>query len=396
MEQINSGLQLCLTNHSSALRGKQRTICLCCATAALLSLGILLLWPTAQESVALLCNMIFDASEAVNTYVYNRFAVSHAANPATAIVLLGIIASTTCCMVVLRKSGGTALFFMILVAGVEIYFGIAPPAFINALFFALAGLLLLQKTDLRTSAVFLSAFIALFFIVSALAPGVDARLEAASEYMRDRLDYVEQMVSGINQAHQPEETQKTRWENRLNEQTGVENENETQGYRNYQRQQELEQEISRPERNKYLKLVVMFLLIMALLLAPFVPFMLLDSRKRRALKRRAAFASDDCSEAICAMFLHIVAYLESSGLAVGNKQFSDCRADVAALLTESYAESYAHAVKLWQEAAYSEHPMTREQRERAQAVLEQTESIVYGGSDRRTRFKLKYIACLYA
>jgi ABC-type Mn2+/Zn2+ transport systems, permease components len=396
MEQTNSGLQLRPASDSNVLKNRQEFICLCCAIAALLALAALLLWPAAQEGVALLCNMIFDASEAVNSYAYNRFAVSPAASSAAAIVLLGIIAAAVCCVAVLRKSRVVALLFMMLLAGAEIYFGITPPAFIHALLFVLAGLLLLQKTDLRTAAVYLSAFLALFLIVSALAPGVNAQLEAASEHMRDRLDHVEQLLRTGNQVQWPEETQKARRENRLSERDVIENEEESQGYRDYQRQQELEQELSRPKRNEYLALVLMFLRIMALLLLPFAPFMLLDSRKRKALKRRAVFRSANCSEAICAMFLHMVAYLENGGLAVGNKQFSDCRADVAAALTEDYAESYALAVALWQEAAYSDHPMTTEQRQKTQELLEQTEEIVYSGADRKTRFKLKYIACLHA
>ncbi|MFR7894087.1 MAG: hypothetical protein ACLU38_08420 [Dysosmobacter sp.] len=61
------------------------------------------------------------------------------------------------------------------------------------------------------------------------------------------------------------------------------------------------------------------ILILALLTLPFLPFILFDARRRKAMERRAAFDSPDCGEAIRAMFLHLAAYLDRCGKGVGNR-----------------------------------------------------------------------------
>ena len=50
---------------------------------------------------------------------------------------------------------------------------------------------------------------------------------------------------------------------------------------------------------------------------------------------------------------------------------------------------------LWQEAAYSEHSMSSEQREEMRQFLSETERILYDAADRKTRFRLKYLECLH-
>ena len=396
MEQVNTGIYLHLAIRDSSFMRRRGLVYLCCAIVALLSLGILFLCPAAKEGALFLCNMLFDISEAANSYVYDYFAVSDTANPAVAAVLVGIITASVCCIAVLRKSRAIALIIMILIAGMEIYFGIVPSVFINVLLFAVPSLFLLRGTDLRICAVYFAVFFALSLFVSVAFPGVNTQLEAASENVRDHMDRVEQMIIGVHRVQQPNEIQKARHENRLNRQEMNENEEESQNYRSYRYQQELEQEISKPETSDYIRNIFLLLLTVVLLLTPFVPFIVFDSRRRIALKRRATFQSDDCSEAIRAMFMHMIAYLEGGGLTIGNKQFSDFEADVAALLPSSYVESYASAVALWQEAAYSDHIMTVEQRQAMCEVLAQTEDIVYNDSDRKTKFKLKYIECLHA
>ena len=195
MERANTGLRLYRQKQPYHLKKAQRTLCFCCVVAVALSLAMLLLWPAARESAKLLCNLLFDASEQVNSYVYERFPVSDTASPISATVLLSICAVSVCTMAVVRKSRGAALLFMVSLAGAEIYFGLTPPALLNVALFVLPALLLLQGQNLITSAGCVIAALVIFVVVAVVFPGVDSRMEAASESVRDRLAPVEQRIS---------------------------------------------------------------------------------------------------------------------------------------------------------------------------------------------------------
>ncbi|MBQ2323681.1 MAG: hypothetical protein II379_03740, partial [Oscillospiraceae bacterium] len=130
------------------------------------------------------------------------------------------------------------------------------------------------------------------------------------------------------------------------------------------------------------------------LVLPFLPFLLLTRARCRARARQAAFADADNAAAIRAMFRHVMDWLQACGLAAENRSFSACEGSAGALLSTDYAAQYAAAVPIWQEAAYSDHAMTAQQRRTVRELLETTEKTLYEKADRRTKFRLKYIACL--
>ena len=132
---------------------------------------------------------------------------------------------------------------------------------------------------------------AVFLTVQLLAPGVRMGVEEASEHVRDRLDAAEQLVSGADYTPQQEPPQTAREENRLDTETAGEMSGDTQNTQDYQHIYEQEQEISRPKRIDYLKSPLLTILILALLTLPFLPFVLFDARRRKAMERRAAFNS---------------------------------------------------------------------------------------------------------
>ena len=264
------------------------------------------------------------------------------------------------------------------------------------LIFALLALLALPVDTLRGRLVFLLAVMAVFLTVQLLAPGVRMGVEEASEHVRDRLDAAEQLVSGADYTPQQEPPQTAREENRLDTETAGETSGDTQNTQDYQHIYEQEQEISRPKRIDYLKIAVLTILILALLTLPFLPFVLFDARRRKAMERRAAFNSPDCGEAILAMFLHLTAYLDHCGKGAGNRPFSQWDAALAQIVSPEYAAQFRHAAVLFEEAAYSTHAMGEEQRAELQSLLTETERLLYDGADRKTKFRLKYVECLHA
>jgi hypothetical protein len=371
-------------------QSRRRIVSVFCLCVAALALAAIFLIPDLRESGKALCNALFDASEAVNAYAYDHFPVVGGIAPVPALILTLLFVLALYLLAVVRASRVLALILAIVLASTQAYFGVALPLWANVLSFALLGAAFLRSFhDLLPYG---ATVLLLALTVSLAVPGIHIPTETASEAVRDRLSVMGQQIEENMTLIAPE-TQKTQHENRLDKDGLPEDSDRAQADRDYRYEQEQEQEISRPKRINWLKIIVILFLIIALLLGPFLPFLLLDSRRKKALERREKFDSENCSEAICAIFLHIIAYLESCGKGLGNIPFTAWTRQLQ--LPEEYRAQYEHAAMLWQEAAYTEHPMSSEQREKMRRFLLETERILYDDADRKTRFRLKYLECLH-
>ena len=376
-------------------RANSRKAALSIAPVPLFAATLLLVFSPARESLKCLCNLLFAASEAVNAYAYEYFTVADAASPMLA---LGLLAAALAGLLLAALVGGNRIVPLVtalILAGGEIWLGLTPPAAVNVLIFALLALLAAPMDTMRSRLVLLLAIAAIFLSVQILAPGVRAELEETSEHVRDRLDPVEQLVSGADHTPQQEPPQTAREENRLDTETAGEASGDAQNTQDYQHIYEQEQEISPPKGIDYLKIAVLTLLILALLTLPFLPFVLFDARRRRALERRAAFDSPDCGKAIRALFLHLTAYLDSCGRGGGNQPFVQWDGTLTRTLSPEYAARFRQAAALFEEAVYSTHTMGEEQRAELQSLLTETERLLYDGADWKTKLRLKYLECLH-
>lgn len=379
--------QLVQQAHDKAHR---MTAVLCLAAVVLV---LLFLLPAARESLKCLLNYLFAASEAVNTYVYDRFSVAADASPTLALLLLGGLIAVLLSLSLLRRSSLIPFLFALFLAFAEIWLGLTPPL-LNALLFAMLILLVLRVRDPRNAGAVLLASAAVFLCVSAVFPGVNAALEERSELARDRLDVLEQRMTGTY-AEENSAVQSAREENRLHEGAGANRENDTRNDRGYQHLYKQEQQISRPQRVRYLKILLLTLAILALLTLPFAPFLFFNAKRKRSLTRRAAFASPDCAEAIRAMFLHLTAYLEACGMWAGNRSFSRWPELLSGHMPADYVRQYRRAAAIFSEAAYSTHPMTEEQRTDMEKILDETEHILYDEAGWKQKLRLKYVECLH-
>ena len=390
--QPETGLQFHTESFGPVLlsRGKRRSLSVLCLCMAALSLAALFLIPALRESGKALCNALFDASEAVNAYAYERFPVADGITSVPSLIAVVLFVLSLYLLAVVRGNRVLALTLAVALAGAQAYFGVALPLWANVLAFALLGAVFLRSLfDLLPYG---AVVLLLALAVSVAVPGIHVPIENASEAVRDRLSVIGQQVEENLTLIAPE-TQKTQHENRLDKDGTAEDSNTAQSDRDYRYEQEQEQEISRPKRINWLKIIIILFLIVALLLSPFLPFLLMDSRRRKALERREKFDSEDHAEAICAIFLHLIAYLESCGKGLGNTPFTTWAKKLQ--MPEEYRRQYEQAAMLWQEAAYSEHPMSFEQHEEMRQVLWETERILYDDADRKTRFRLKYLECLH-
>lgn len=363
-----------------------------CAAAAALSASLMLaLVPAARGGVLMLLNRLFSLSEAGNRYAYRYFIVE-AGSAMTARILLAAALSALCPMSFRPGSGGCVLLWAILFTAAQVYFGLSVSLIPSAVLLAALVCTALRDTDIRSLSAILGLTILIFALTAVLVPGTNSTIEARSEAIRDLLEPAA-AVQDISGPQPSPSAAGTRRENRLQEQERRPDTDGSNTAEQYQKQTEYEQNISKPERINYRKILLLLLGLAALLIVPFLPFYLISRRRQLALAKRRDFDSPDCSLAVRAMFSHLVQCLAAFGAAADHGNFSEiprCLNELPA----SYAEHFSRALPLWQAAAYSPHPLGEEEKRCVSDLLRETETLVDQRSNRKLRFRLHYIDCL--
>ncbi len=244
-----------------------------------------------------------------------------------------------------------ALTLAVFMAGLQIYFGVSLPAWINLPLFGLLGTVCLADPRKPRMVLAYAGGLALIAaVVLLLAPGVHEATELASEQVRDRLSLAEPWTATLTET--PPDVLETRRENRVTLDFGAQ---EGQSSRDYRLMTVKQLDISRPAWVDYVRIVVLSLLILLLLTVPFLPFLWLNSRKKKAQSRRADFASEDHAVAIRALFRHVIAYLDFVGFAVEHQPFSQWEDALARHFSAAYAAQFVECARIWQETVYSDH-----------------------------------------
>ncbi len=356
-----------------------------------LCLLMLVLIPETRRGSQALCNRVFTASEAVNAYAYTYFPVPENQNVFPAAFLLLLMAASLIILTVLLRSRFLILGIAAALTVFQVYFGIAFPAWINIPVYGLLAALLLNliPSDRR-----LKVFAALILTVSVLCvillPGVDAATEAASETVRDNLSGIVQQFAGkISEA--PEGETETRHAHTQSLETGNQEAAADQEYRLVTVEEE---QISMPHWVNYMKIILLLLLAAALVILPFTPFLLLNSRRKKADEARKTFLSADVSQAVRAIFQRVIDWLEATGSGAGNLLYRDWTACLPDSLPEGYAARFSACAADFEEAVYSGHVLPEEKRKQALDLLKETEDALWQKADRKQRFRLKYWMCL--
>lgn len=354
----------------------------------LLCLILLIAIPPARQGLKALLNRLFEASESVNAYAYTRFAVSADEPVAFAAVLLGIMGVSLVALVLLSGSRLPVLAVMAGVVLFQIFFGLSFPAWINVPLFTLFFLRMLKRPGNRKTVWFvLGGVVLISLAVLLLFPGVDAATEAASETVRDQLSRMAQSITGVTQEPTGGETE-TR---RAQMQSLTSGGGEARTEREFRLVTEEEEQIAMPHWVNYLRIILLLFLTAAAVILPFLPFILLNQRRKKAMEARAVFQSGNVREAVAAIFQHLTAWLEATGHGGGNTPYAEWNVR----LSPDYAERYAACEKLFEEAAYSTHEMKEEQRQQALALLNETEQILRKRADWKQQLRLRYRECLW-
>ena len=362
------------------------------AAGILLCALLLLLIPETRHSMRELLNRVFSASEVVNSYVYPRFAVPENQSVLPAVILLLCAVALLLGITAVLRSRLIALGLMAACVLFQVYFGLAFPSCVNILLGILFAGWMLRRPVRRKDWMACGAFILLVTLMTVIfLPGVNADTEAASEKVRDRLTQLAEQIAGTVPESPAGETETRHIHTRSLENGDLEAGTEQE----FRLVTVEEEQISMPHWINWVKMILLLLLSVLVVALPFTPFLLLNARKRKARENRKAFASENVSEGIRAIFGQIVLWLETVYPGTENLLFREWAGVLPEELPEGYVERFARCAADYEEAAYSSHPMPEEKRRNAMELLKETETALWNHSNRRQRFYLKYWMCLH-
>lgn len=315
---------------------------------AALLLWLVLRFSILEDGLGQLANCFFSASAAVQAYEYAYFSVSeNAAALHEALALISLLCALGC--VIFGKRCNIILLASLVLAAA--YFGIVPAVPQALLLLAVALLNLLPREGLLLhGSIFLLLLALICLAVFRFAPEPNVSVSAAEERARDRL-----AISGIFYERTPEIVKAP----------------ETAATEPPTTPEERMPDQAVKEESSFNTLFLILVLLTLLILFP--PAMIYDRAQKKRAKNRAGLNDEDVAAAIRAMYLYTQKWVEFS------KEALPCPEEIYAL---------------WQEAAYSAHCMTEEQRDAMRAYMEQTVQTVQNGATRRERLKIQYRAAL--
>ena len=231
------------------------------AAGILVCVLLLLLIPEANRGAQALCNRLFAASEAVNSYVYEVFPVPEDQNILPAVLFLAGILVFLAVPVLTGHSRvpvfGIAAAYMLF----QGYFGLAFPAWIHIPLCGLAALRMMRRPYKRKTLTVFCASVLLVSLLTALAlPGVDTATEAASEKARDYLSDAFQKITGTTPEVPDGETETRHIHSRSMENGNREAETE----REFRLVTVEEEQVSRPHWVNWMKMILMFAALIGL------------------------------------------------------------------------------------------------------------------------------------
>ena len=377
------------TRPAPKTRPVRRTAACALMIAGVLVAAMTLVIPAARHSAMALLDRLFDASESANAYAYERFAVPAGASIAPAAALLSLSAGLTVVGAMLISRRVSSLCLAAILCLGQAYFGLSLPAWLNVALLGGLGVLAVRWPGGGWRGPLCAAALAAL-AVALLWPGVHAGTEAASETVRDWLS----PPRGASAQALDESDDGELAVRRVHERSILYGQGAALRLRGFDLVIRGKTYIGRPEWFDIARAVMLMLGAVALVVGPFVPIAALAARRRRAMKAREAFWDADVRAAVKAIFAQVVAWLEAVGLGGGNALMRDWPDALPDDVPAGYADALREGALLYEEAAYSAHPMDGSARDKALDLLDRTEKAMLARSDWRQRLKLRYVLCL--
>ena len=341
----------------------------------LLGAAVWVLWEPSRDGVCLFLNRLFAASELQQAYLYEKLPVyapqaEQTGCLQTAAILFGLLLA----QLLTLPSRFSRTFVLAALCGAMAYLGVLPE---RGWLIALAGCLLLtllpQDGGLRPWRLLpiAAAFVLLAAVCLLLPETENARLSAWEEHARDQLA-IQTAAYGDIPAQQDTSTEQTP-------------QSEPPTFRQEPMQSTLDGDrkpLSRPIR----AVLVIFLLLLML----FVPSVYLDRLKKKRERNRAGLSDADARACICASFRYVLRWLRLAGLEPENVPFASYSEKIETILGPEIAAQYLQILPLWQEAAYSTHEMTEQQRTQMRVFLQTAVSLVWKKLSKKQRLWTTY------
>ncbi|MBQ9299497.1 MAG: DUF58 domain-containing protein [Clostridia bacterium] len=355
------------------------------AGVPLLCALLLFTLPQANQGARALCNRLFAASEAVNAYAYDRLPGADERMIPAAAALLAIAGIALAAVTVLSRSRLLPLGVMAACTAFQAYFGLALPGWISVPLYAALALLAARNPRARQSLLQAgAAVLAVAALILLLWPGVDPATESASERLRDWLSPTAQGAAGAL----PEAPESQTEVRRAHVRSLLEGDQAARPLQEYRLAAREEQQVSKPHWIDYLRIVLLLLLAVAVVILPFLPFLALNARRKRALENRRAFQSADVNAAVCAIFQQVAAQLEIMGYGDGGLPYRAWGQSLCPGLPRDYAQRFDACAALFEQAAYGAHPLAEPQRRQALDLLEETRQLLWNRADLQHRLRL--------
>jgi hypothetical protein len=357
------------------------------ALGALIAAAVVvaLTWPSALDGAKLVLNRLFAASEAKQTYTYEKFSLSAQADAwpslfRAVLLPLGLGAAAVLGPVCRRARMAAAAGCLLALAGAVSYLGVSPsvPWLLALAGAAAAALWTPCAAPLLALRSALGAGLALALVCGAVLlwlPGEDLRLSAWEEDARDRLAAVTVAYADRSQAENTPE------------------EDPAQADRAFEQEEDAAADLGGDEQD-WTRPLSIAAVILALAMLLFVPAVLSDRLKKRRARNRAGLDDPDHAAAIRAAFLYALRWLRLGGLEAANTPFSGYAPQVEDRFSPAVRASYEAVLPLWQEAAYSGHHMDGGQRRQMADFLDETQQLVWAALPRRKRLLARYVYAL--
>jgi len=341
----------------------------------------------------LIFNRLFYVSEQQQLFRYTMFHVSSpqadwGGNIAAALVVIFIVFAIVSFALVICRRKILLIIAILMVIGVQIYFGVFSDAFWNILLLtALALSLVKERLTIRGIIPVLVAVALAAVAVWTVYPDRNPWLHELSEGIRDRFNTpispYDIANQGMRDAHFDTAdlalAVASVGEDTLHDAAIQEYHIETD-------------EVSHGAEAGFFSLdvsllpAIIFVIMVAFtaIIIRYIPPLL------RAAKRQKAFEISDCRIAIDSMFAHLLQWLEIIGLERKNVVYSAYAIQLAEIVSQQYSQEYEDATALWQKAMYSNHVLGETERKIMRRFLDMTKDYIWEKSNIRTKLKIKF------
>jgi len=317
-------------------------------------------------------NEVYNVSEAEQAYIYNKFSLSSAAEShpdmcvRLAVVWVSMLVGTIASIppAVVRKIIGIVAVCASMIAFA--YYGILPSA-VCLVVMAIALILLLAGGSFLSTLPVALASLLIFGLIMLINPGENYGISRADENIRDRLALRSAYLETSQEMEMPDQSEMF---------------DDTETGKNPDANYEIQ--------NKGIIWLIVIGVILLSLAA--VAYFIYSRYKKRRAKNRLGLDNPDPKKAITAMFPYGVKWLGAGDIDVTGKAFEKLIPVVEYSISPEYASNFEGMYALWQEAAYSDHPMDEEGRTNMQSFIDETKSLITSNFNFKDKIRaaLKY------